>query len=256
MRVLRFQSDGEPQVGILEDDQSIRSVSGDVYSNPSPGDVVANLSDVQLLAPCSPSKILCVGSNYAHAVRARNRPWPDAPVVFLKTSNAIVGPGAEVTRPHGIERFEYEAELTVVIGRTATKVSAADANDYIFGLTCGNDMSVRDWQETDAHWTRAKASDTLCPIGPWIETDSDPSDLSIKARVNGEMHQDGRTNDLIFKVPDIIEYLTRTITLYPGDIIMTGSPLGAGPVADGDVMEVEIESIGVLRNAVRQERGS
>ena len=256
MRVVRFEANGQSAAGVLSEDGTIRRLDGDMFTNTSPGEIVATRDEVRLLAPCSPSKILCVGSNYAHAVRARNRPWPEVPVVFLKTSNAIVGPDEDVIRPAGVENFAYEAEMTIVIGRTAAKVSANDAHDYVFGVTCGNDMTVRDWQQSDVHWTRAKASDTLCPIGPWIETEADFRNLGVKARINGDLQQDGRTDDLIFDVPTIIEYLTRSITLYPGDLIMTGSPLGAGPVVDGDVMEVEVEGVGTLRNTVRQAPGS
>jgi 2-keto-4-pentenoate hydratase/2-oxohepta-3-ene-1,7-dioic acid hydratase in catechol pathway len=256
MRVVQFRSNGASRMGVLESDDAIRALDGDPFSGGQPGAVVAQLNDVELLAPCAPSKILCIGSNFASAVRAKKRPWPTAPVAFLKTSNAITGPDTDVIRPPDVTTFEYEGEMAVVIGKTASKVSAAQAMDYVFGYACSNDMTVRDWQQTDQHWTRAKASDTLCPLGPWIETDIDPSDLSLKVTVNGQLRQDGRTGDMIFRIPDIIEYLSRTITLYPGDLILTGTPLGAHPVVDGDVMEVEIEGLGLLRNTVRQDSGA
>ena len=236
MRVLRFLHEGSPRTGVVDADGAIRALNGDVYGGAQPdGPVIGRLDDVDLLAPCEPSKIFCVGRNYASAVRAKGHPWPDLPFVFLKAPNAVVGPEAEVCRPDGIETFEYEGELTAVIGRTASRVSEATALDYVFGYTCGNDMTVRDWQATDPHWTRAKSSDTLCPLGPWIETDVQPHDLSVRARVNGELHQDGRTSDMIFSTAQIIAFISRTMTLSPGDVI-----------------EIEVEGIGTLRNTVRQ----
>lgn len=252
LRVVRYQDEDSAKYGFVDEDGLVRTVSGSIYDNPNEGDFAGRLEDLTLLAPCEPSKIFCIGRNYDSAVRARGRDYPTAPVAFLKTPNAVVGLGADIIRPAGIETFVYEGELTVVMGRQAIAISADDAWNYVYGYTCGNDMSVRDWQQSDDHWTRAKASDTLCPLGPWIETDVDPSNLSLQAVVNGELRQDGRTDDLIFKIPQIIEYLTRTITLVPGDIILTGTPLGAHPVVDGDVIEIQIEGIGTLRNTVRQ----
>lgn len=252
MRIARYRDGETSRYGIVDGDGSVRSVSGSVYDSPQPGDIVGKIEDLAFLAPCEPTKIICIGRNYDSAVRARGHDYPTTPVAFLKTPNSVVGPDADVIRPAGVEEFVYEGELTVIIGKRATAVSAADAWDYIFGYTCGNDMTVRDWQATDAHWTRAKASDTLCPLGPWIETEIDPTNLSLKASVNGELQQDGRTDDLIFTIPTIIEYLTRTITLEPGDAILTGTPLGAQALVDGDVVEVDIEGIGVLRNTIRQ----
>ena len=253
MRVVRFLHDGSPRTGVVAADGAIRAVDGDVYAGVAAGGpILGRLGEVPLLPPCRPSKIFCVGRNYASAVRAKGHPWPDLPFVFLKTPNTVVGPDADVLRPDGIETFEYEAELTAVIGRTASRVTAGAARDYVFGYTCGNDLTVRDWQASDPHWTRAKSSDTLCPLGPWIETDLDPGDLAVRALVNGELHQDGRTGDMIFSLGEIVAFITRTITLEPGDAILTGTPLGARPVGDGDVIEVEVEGIGTLRNTVRQ----
>ncbi len=252
MRFVRYEDGHTAHYGVAGADGTVRSVTGTIYGEYEVGDVVGNLADLSLLAPCEPSKILCIGRNYDSAVRARGSDYPTSPVPFLKTPNSVVGPGGDIIRPAGIETFVYEGEMTVVIGKTATAVPAEKAFDYVFGYTCGNDMSVRDWQQTDQHWTRAKASDTLCPLGPWIETEIDPSDLSLQVCVNGELQQDGRTNDLIFKIPEIIEYITRTMTLVPGDVILTGTPLGAQPVVDGDVIEIQIEGIGTLRNTVRQ----
>lgn len=253
MRVVRFRHDSSVRTGVADADGVIRAVSGDLYAGSVATDtIVGHLDEIELLPPCEPSKILCVGRNYASAVRAKGHPWPDLPFVFLKTPNTVVGPDVDILRPDGIETFEYEGELTAVIGKVASQVSASAALDYVFGYTCGNDMTVRDWQATDPHWTRAKCSDTLCPLGPWIETDLDPRDLSVRTVVNGDLHQDGRTSDMIFSVGEIIAFISRTMTLYPGDVVLTGTPLGAHPVSDGDLIEVTIESIGTLRNRVRQ----
>jgi 2-keto-4-pentenoate hydratase/2-oxohepta-3-ene-1,7-dioic acid hydratase in catechol pathway len=252
MKYVRFQSEDGASYGVVDNDGQVRTVSGSIYDNPQTGDAVGKVEDLTLLAPCEPTKIFCIGRNYDSAVRARGSDYPTAPVAFLKTPNSVVGPDGDIIRPGGIENFVYEGEMTVVIGKEAKSVSADDAMDYVFGYTCGNDMSVRDWQQTDAHWTRAKASDTLCPLGPWIVTDIDASDLALKARVNGKLQQDGRTSDMIFKIPQVIEYLSASITLMPGDVILTGTPLGATPVVDGDVVEIDIEGIGTLRNTIRQ----
>ncbi|MEZ4522968.1 MAG: fumarylacetoacetate hydrolase family protein [Thermomicrobiales bacterium] len=253
VRVVRFLHAEGPKYGAVDPGGSVRSIHGSPFSEDhSLGDVIGQIDDLELLAPCEPTKIICIGRNYASAVRARGSDLPTSPVAFLKTPNSVVGPDANVIRPAGVDEFVYEGELTVIIGERASHVDADDAWDHIFGYTCGNDMTVRDWQATDAHWTRAKASDTLCPLGPWIETEVDPTDLSLKAWVNGELQQDGRTNDLIFSIPSIIEYLTQTITLEPGDAILTGTPLGAQALVDGDVVEVEIEGIGKLRNTIIQ----
>lgn len=253
MRVVRCRHEDSVVTGVVDRDGAIAAVAGDVYAGSmTTGGPIGRLGEVELLSPCEPSKILCVGRNYATAVRAKGHPWPDLPFVFLKTPNTVVGSEAEILRPDGIETFEYEGELTAVIGKTARQVSAGAALDYVFGYTCGNDMTVRDWQTTDPHWTRAKCGDTLCPLGPWIETELDPSDLSLQTVVNGELHQDGRTSDMIFSLGEIIAFISRTITLEPGDVILMGTPLGAHPVGDGDQIEVTIEGIGTLRNRVRQ----
>lgn len=252
MRFIRYENGQGGSYGAVDRDGQVRAVSGSIYDNPHFGEVVGTLESVSLLAPCEPTKILCIGSNYRSAVLTRGRELPKAPVAFLKTPNSVIGPDADIIRPVGVETFAYEGEMTVIIGKTATAVPTDRAFDYIFGYTIGNDVTVRDWQQTDQHWTRAKASDTFCPLGPWIETEVNPTGLALQVRINGQLQQDGRTNDLIFTIPEIIEYLTRTMTLVPGDAILTGTPLGAEPIVDGDVIEIAVEGIGTLRNTVRQ----
>jgi 2-keto-4-pentenoate hydratase/2-oxohepta-3-ene-1,7-dioic acid hydratase in catechol pathway len=252
VKIVRIDSSSGAKLGILNASGDVHAAIGTLETELTPGERLGNVADLRLLAPCEPTKIFCVGQNYRSAMLARGRELPSEPVVFLKTPNSVIGPGAEIVRPDGIERFAYEGELAVVIGKTARNVVADQAFDYILGYACGNDVTVRDWQEQERHWVRSKTSDTFCPLGPWIETDLDPSDLSLKVSVNGELHQDGRTSDLIFSIPFLIEHLSRWITLVPGDVILTGTPLGAQPVVDGDLIEIEIEGIGTLRNRVIQ----
>ncbi|MDQ3695723.1 MAG: fumarylacetoacetate hydrolase family protein [Chloroflexota bacterium] len=253
MRVARVLFQDQPVFAVINPDGAVFAVDGDPYAGGAvAGPPLGTAANLQLLAPCQPSKVLCVGRNYATPVRAKGHAWPEAPVVFLKTPNAVIGPDEDILRPENVGAFEYEGELAVVIGRTARRVHAADAADCIFGYTIGNDMTVRDWQQTDAHWTRAKSSDTLCPLGPWIETDLDPANLLIETRVNGEVQQQGRTDDMIFSIGEIIEFVTRTMTLVPGDVILTGAPGGTQAVGDGDEVAVTIAGIGELRNTVRQ----
>lgn len=253
MRIARILHNGHPLTVAIDPDGAVRAVDGDIRTGISEtGPVLAPLDEVQLLAPCEPSKVLCVGRNYASSVRAKGHPWPDLPFVFFKTPNAVVGPGDVVLRPHGIETFEYEGELAVVIGKPATQIRASDAANHILGYTVGNDMTVRDWQASDPHWTRAKSADTLCPLGPWIETELDPTNLLIETRVNGELQQHGRTDDLIFSIGEIMAFISETITLSPGDVILTGAPTGTRPVVAGDEVAVTIEGIGTLRNVIEQ----
>jgi 2-keto-4-pentenoate hydratase/2-oxohepta-3-ene-1,7-dioic acid hydratase in catechol pathway len=253
MRIARILHEGRPLSITVAPDGAVHAIDGEVAANRiHPGRMPGTVDEVQFLAPCEPSKILCVGRNYASSVQARGHPWPEMPFVFLKTPNAVVGPNAVVLRPDGIDTFEYEGELAAVIGKTATQVRAADVNDYILGYTVGNDMTVRDWQASDPHWTRAKSSDTLCPLGPWIETELDPANLLIETRVNGELQQRGRTDDLIFSIGEIVAFISRTMTLIPGDVVLTGAPIGTRPVVAGDEVAVTVEGIGTLRNRIEQ----
>lgn len=249
MKLVRVATNDGPQAGVLV--EGIVHRLEDAGNSPEAGRAIGSWDDLEHLAPCQPSKVIGVGRNYGAHIREMGRDWPERPFTFIKAPNAVVGDGAEVRRPIGAERFDFEGELAVVIGRTASKVSEADALDHILGYTCGNDFTVRDWQAEDIQWLRAKSSDTLCPLGPWIETEvEDPEDLYLRTRVNGELCQDGRTDDLIFGLPTLIADLTATMTLVPGDVILTGTPSGVGPVEAGDEVEVEIEDIGRLVNRV------
>ena len=197
-----------------------------------------------------PTKIIAVGRNYAeHAKELGNEP-PAEPIIFLKPPSAVLKPGGTIVRPRISERVDYEGELAIVIGREAKNVRASQWREVVRGFTCANDVTARDLQKKDVQFTRAKSFDTFCPLGPHIETELDPSRLRIQTRVNGVTKQDGNTEQMVFKCDFLIEFITQVMTLFPGDVILTGTPAGVGPLNAGDVVEVEIEGIGILRNGV------
>jgi 2-keto-4-pentenoate hydratase/2-oxohepta-3-ene-1,7-dioic acid hydratase in catechol pathway len=209
------------------------------------------LAQVRLLAPILPSKVICIGQNYADHVREMGGDPPPEPVIFLKPSTAVCGPGDSVARPQSLsERVDYEGELAVVIGRLGTQVPPERAFEVIFGYTCANDVTARDLQARDGQWTRAKGFDTFCPLGPWIETDVDPADLELTTRLNGETRQNSRTSLLLHDVPALVSYVSQVMTLLPGDVLLTGTPAGVGPMEKGDEVSVSIEGIGTLTNPV------
>jgi 2-keto-4-pentenoate hydratase/2-oxohepta-3-ene-1,7-dioic acid hydratase in catechol pathway len=197
-----------------------------------------------------PSKIVAVGLNYVAHARELGQEVATEPLIFLKPTSAIVGDQDDVVYPKASLRVDHEAELAVVIGRRCKDVNEGDAFDYVRGYTCANDVTARDLQESDDQWTRAKGFDTFCPLGPRVVENLDPSSLRVVARVNGEVRQDGHTSDMHFGVPSLVAFISGVMTLEPGDVILTGTPPGVGPVQRGDLMEVEIEGIGVLRNRV------
>jgi len=205
--------------------------------------------------PAAPSKIVCVGRNYAAHARELGNDVPAEPLLFLKPPSALLGPHGTVVLPPDSARVEHEAELAVVIGRRAKDVTRDAAPAHVFGYTCACDVTARDLQKRDVQFTRAKGFDTFCPLGPWIETSLDPHALRIACRVNGETRQDGTTSSMIFDVPSLIAYVSRVMTLEPGDVILTGTPEGVGTLADGDALEVEIAGIGVLRLRVARSGG-
>jgi 2-keto-4-pentenoate hydratase/2-oxohepta-3-ene-1,7-dioic acid hydratase in catechol pathway len=212
---------------------------------------VLSLSDVKLLAPVAPSKIVCVGRNYReHAAELGNK-MPDEPLLFLKAPSAIIGSGDHIELPRASEQVEHEGELGVVIGRVARKLpSNDDPLNYVFGYTCVNDVTARDLQRKDVQFTRGKSFDTFCPVGPWIETEIDPNNVAVETRLNGEVKQKGNTADMAFPVSFLIRYISEIMTLYPGDLIATGTPAGVSRMKQGDNVEVEVAGIGVLQNPV------
>jgi 2-keto-4-pentenoate hydratase/2-oxohepta-3-ene-1,7-dioic acid hydratase in catechol pathway len=202
--------------------------------------------DEDLACPVRPSKILCIGRNYAAHARELGHEVPSEPLLFLKPPSSLIGPGGEVRLPPDSARVEHEAELAVVIGRRAKNVSAGDALAHVFGYACACDVTARDLQRKDVQFTRAKGFDTFCPVGPWIETELDPAALAVRCRVNGSTRQDGTTAHMIFDVPTLVSYASRMMTLEPGDVILTGTPEGVGPLVAGDALEVEVSGIGTL----------
>lgn len=208
------------------------------------------LDEVVPLAPVEPSKIVCIGLNYHAHVEASfsaDKP-PEYPLIFLKPPSSIIGPGDSIFHPPQSERVDYEAELGVVIGRQARNVARADAEKYIFGFTCVNDVTARDLQKKDGQWSRAKGFDTFCPVGPWIVTDLKWQDVLVEGVLNGQVMQSGRTSQMIFNIPYLIEYISSVMTLNPGDLISTGTPSGIAPMKSGDKIEVRIEGLGTLEN--------
>lgn len=249
MKIVRYLREGQQPWGVLED-RIVREATGDPFVDLKPGNEVGSLDEIRLLAPAVPSKIICVGRNYQEHAAEFGNPVPDEPLLFMKPPSALIGPGEEVVYPELSRRVDHEGELVIVIGRTAHRVSRADSWAAVGGYTCGNDVTARDIQKSDGQWTRGKGFHTFCPLGPWIETDFDPADVRVTCSVNGAVRQDGRTSDMIFDIPYLIEYITRFTRLEVGDIIMTGTPEGVGSVDVGDTMTVEVSGLGSLTNKV------
>jgi 2-keto-4-pentenoate hydratase/2-oxohepta-3-ene-1,7-dioic acid hydratase in catechol pathway len=252
MRLVRFRHGDRIATGALEpESDEIRVLRGTFFEDPLPRGETVALGDVLLLAPVLPSKLVCVGKNYAAHAAEFGMQVPEEPLLFLKPSTAVIGPGDPIRLLPISRRVDYEGELAVVIGRLAHGVRTEDAFKYILGYTCANDVTLRDLQKTDDQWARAKGFDGSAPIGPWIETDLDPNDAIVRTRLNGEIRQQASTSEMVFGVATLIEYITVFMTLLPGDILLTGTPEGVGALSDGDVVEVEVEGVGVLRNEVR-----
>ena len=257
MRIVRFATPGKRKYGVLQGGiiSSLRGSRFTHFGSPGysfrfDGDIY-ELDKVKLLAPCLPSKIVALGLNYRSHAEETRLPIPSVPLIFLKPSTAVIGPDDKIILPPlSKRRVDYEGELGVVIGKRAKNVPQEKAKEFIIGYTCVNDVSERYAQRDDGQWTRAKGFDTFAPIGPWIETEVDPDDLQIETRLSGETRQSARTSDLIFGVAELLSFISGVMTLLPGDIIATGTPSGIGPMSPGDVVEVEIENIGTLRNLV------
>jgi 2-keto-4-pentenoate hydratase/2-oxohepta-3-ene-1,7-dioic acid hydratase in catechol pathway len=252
MRLVRFRHGDRIATGAVEPgSDEVRVLRGTFFEDPLPTGETVALGDVLLLAPVLPSKMVCVGKNYAAHAAEFGTQVPEEPLLFLKPSTAVIGPGDPIRLLPISGRVDYEGELAVVIGRLARGVRAEDAFKYILGYTCANDITLRDLQKTDDQWARAKGFDGSAPIGPWIETDLDPNDAIVRTRLNGEIRQQSSTSEMVFGVATLIEYITVFMTLLPGDVLLTGTPEGVGALSDGDVVEVEVEDVGVLRIGVR-----
>jgi 2-keto-4-pentenoate hydratase/2-oxohepta-3-ene-1,7-dioic acid hydratase in catechol pathway len=208
------------------------------------------LADVRLLAPILPTKVVCIGKNYADHAREMGGEAPPNPVIFLKPSTAVIGPNVPIKLPPETSRVDYEGELAVVIGQPCRDVAPDRAADVVLGYTIANDVTARDQQRADGQWTRAKGHDTFCPLGPWIDTAVDPSDLALRTELDGEVRQLSRTSLLLHGVPALIEWITRVMTLLPGDVILTGTPAGVGPMGPGQTVSVTVDGIGTLTNPV------
>jgi 2-keto-4-pentenoate hydratase/2-oxohepta-3-ene-1,7-dioic acid hydratase in catechol pathway len=251
VKVLRFWNAGNAAYGVLDPESGeVREVAGTPFDGIRFTGDTHRLKDVRLLAPVVPSKIVAVGLNYKDHAREMGKKIPDEPLIFLKAPSALNHPGGDVVYPRAAQRLDYEAELAVVIGRIAKDVEEREAASAIFGYTCINDVTARDLQARDGLYARAKGFDTFAPIGPWIETEIDPSALRVRCLVNGEIRQDGNTREMGASVFRLVEFISHVMTLYPGDVIATGTPPGVGPVKVGDVMTIEVDGIGALTNRV------
>jgi 2-keto-4-pentenoate hydratase/2-oxohepta-3-ene-1,7-dioic acid hydratase in catechol pathway len=248
-------NEGTGQVGTTADQLVVAQLAGHPFGGRAEDIKLTGvrfpLADVRLLAPILPSKVICIGRNYAEHAREMGTEAPEEPVIFLKPSTAVSGPDDPIVRPTDLsERVDYEGELAVVIGRLCRQVPAERVPEVIFGYTCANDVTARDLQARDGQWTRAKGFDTFCPLGPWIETDVDPADLELSTRLNGELRQHSRTSLMVHGVSALIVAVSQVMTLLPGDVLLTGTPAGVGPMGKADQVSVTIEGIGTLTNPV------
>lgn len=253
MRIARFRHEDSLRYGIVDGTELVVLAGDPLFTGFETTGQRVSLADVALMAPVIPrSKVVCVGKNYRDHAAEMGGAAPVEPLLFFKPNTAVIGPGDAIVIPPITRSVSYEGELAVVIGRIAKNVTADDALDYVFGYTIADDVTARDLQAGDGQWARAKGIDTFCPLGPAIETEFDPAGgARIVSRVNGEVRQDGPISDMVHSVAEIIAFASAAFTLLPGDVILTGTPAGVGPIVDGDTVEIEITGLGVLRNTVR-----
>ena len=251
MRIIRYQKKNEkPKYGWMLDDR-IGEIEGNLFGSYKRTEAQTPLTEVSLLPPSQPTKIVCVGRNYIDHAKELGNEVPKIPLIFMKPPSSIIGNSDSILLPPQSKQVEHEAELVAVIGKRGKNILAENASEYIFGYTIGNDITARDLQRADELWTRAKGFDTFCSFGPWIDTEFDPSDAVITCRVNGQMRQMASTRDMVFTIGMLIAYISSIMTLEPGDLIFTGTPAGVGRLENGDVVEVEIEGLGKLSNPVK-----
>jgi 2-keto-4-pentenoate hydratase/2-oxohepta-3-ene-1,7-dioic acid hydratase in catechol pathway len=254
MRLIRYQlKNNPPQFGWVNNDL-VGRIEGDPFSEFHRSEPSIPLAEVSLLAPERPGKIICVGRNYAEHAREQNAEIPTTPLLFLKPPTAVIGPDQAIYLPPQSQQVDHEAELAVVIGKRGRWIAPETAFSHIYGYTVGNDVTARDLQRRDGQWTRSKGFDTFCPLGPWIDTDFNPTDAMVSCHVNGELRQMASTRDMIFHIDQLIAFISSIMTLEIGDIIMTGTPAGISPLHDGDIVEVTIDGLGKLRNPVAVEK--
>ena len=250
MRFVRFQLEDHVGYGIWEGENTIREITGSIFGQFDTSSAARSGEDVCLLPPAEPSKILCVGLNYRDHIEELGVEIPEYPSHFIKPLTTVIPPEAAILYPRIGQRVDYEGELAVVMKDVVKDVSPEDALSHVLGYTCFNDVTERTWSRLPGQLTRAKGFDTFGPFGPCIATDLDPTRLTVRTHLNGEKVQEGHTSDMVFSVPFLIHYLSQCMTLFPGDIISTGTPSGIGPMKPGDVVEVSIDGIGTLRNRV------
>lgn len=249
-RIVRFADGGTPRYGIVEGTE-VQVIEPHPFTRHGPTGESVPLEGLRLLAPVIPSKIVCVGRNYRDHAAELDNEVPTEPLLFLKPSSSVIGPGEPIRYPMGLtSEVHHEAELAVVIGSLLSQVTPSEARRGIYGFTAANDVTARDLQRAEDQWTRAKGFDSFCPLGPAISTDVDPADLRVRCLVDGEVRQDGSTADLVFDVPTLVSYISQVMTLLPSDVILTGTPAGVGPIEPGQRVRVEIDGIGVLENPV------
>lgn len=250
MRFIRYlKNNGEAQLGWVFEDR-VGPVHGDIFKEYQRGEATQPLATIKVLAPLKPGKIICVGRNYAAHAQERGVELPEIPLLFFKPPSAVIGPGEPIVLPPQSQRVEHEAELAVIIGRQGRWINPENAMEHVFGYTVANDVTARDLQASDSQWTRGKGFDTFCPLGPWIETELDPSDALLTCHVNGEMRQMASTREMVFTIRQLIAFASSFMTLETGDLLLTGSPAGVGILAPGDVVSASVDGIGSLTNPV------
>ncbi len=254
MRIIRYTTpkDELPRYGWVHDDK-VGALHGSPFDSFTREEAETPLESVRILAPVQPSKVICVGRNYVAHAREHNAEVPAVPLIFLKPPSSVIATGETILLPPQSQQVEHEAELAVVIGRRGRWLSPENALEHVLGYTIANDVTARDLQFSDGQWTRGKGFDTFCPLGPWIATECNPADVLITCKVNGETRQMGSTRDMVFDVPQLLAFISSVMTLEPGDVILTGTPAGVGPLHSGDTVTVEIERIGILENPVQAE---
>ncbi len=251
MKIIRFRYKNKTAWGVL-DNSFVRLLKSEPFNKIEFSGTRISLGNVQLLAPCEPSKIILAGLNYKDHVKELSMPVPQEPVIFLKPPSSIIAHEEDIYYPDNVTRLDYEAELALVIKKEAKNISPAKVHNYVLGYTCLNDVTARDIQKKDIQWARAKSFDTFCPIGPWLETEINPDKLNIRSYLNGVIKQDSNTSNFIFSVRQLVSFISKVMTLLPGDVLSTGTPAGIGPMKISDTIEVEIEGIGRLRNRVNK----
>ena len=258
MKFIRYKTKtNDTKYGVLEEGNLITEITNTPFESFTNTDITHLIDDVSILSPVTPSKIICVGLNYLSHIKEKGLAIPKSPMLFMKPITTLTDPDTPIIYPKIGQKVEYEAELTVVIGKPTRHVSESDALDYVLGYTCGNDVSERVFQMQEMKsgaMLIGKGFDSFCPLGPVIETELDPDNVSVKARLNGEEKQNGNTSDLLFSASKLISYISAAMTLMPGDVILTGTPSGVGPIAHGDTVEIEIPEIGILKNNVTNEQ--